>query len=473
MAESNKSYKYARKSTGKNATLEVKTAAEMDNVIACATKTEIGRAFRYVGATTEYYEQNAVYMLKSNRNGYVFEKYTIGDAPVAYDKASDGARLYDVYFSSGNFVPVDDSVTPFDDGGTASGTAPNTATTQWRKSMAITADTTLAREFVIEKEDTDGKADHRQIGYFPAYDLENKTYTLEFEFCRNFEKRHKVYFACGNFTDAQTGGAVTNGGYDSSMPCLAIELNKASVKAEYNHHMIATVYDEHGEGPTEIAIDVINSNSADLSSRFAEYIPIGHDIVSYGSGYEYGGEVTGKSGNTIHTAGTFYAESYEGEIRPSYSGSLDFFVDSATDIVTLIKGGDFVDYKLYRQSAGFVNDTNLFNRKTIPFVKGAEGEFAAALRIVLKGGARKATTLYEKYGEAANVPSGASPANWTGDIIPVDFTIYHGSTKIAAGTVYQPAKHGIVFGVGNYDVLGNGEYYGVRNLTIYKGDTMS
>jgi hypothetical protein len=291
-----------------------------------------------------------------------------GNLPIPYEKAGFGDELYRAYFRSGNFTPVDDTEEYFNEGGTtylANGTvSENPPLTQWRKSLVENPDVARGGELRISSDDTTA-TDHRFIGYFPQYDLENKTYTYEFEFFRNFDKRHKVYFANGVFL-RKDGSVVENGGCDPTIPCLALELNYSSGK---------------------------------------------------------------------------------------------------------------VDYKLYRQSSGFVNSENIFNRKTVAFAKNALGDFVAKLKIVLSGGAiQKNVRLTEYYGTDEHVPSGVKQNYWVGDIIPIAYTIYHTvngkNIKVAAGYIYQPANIGLVFGIGNYDALAEGQYYGIRNLTIYKGEVI-
>lgn len=301
-----------------------------------------------------------------------------GNDPIPYDVANEGDKLYTAYFASGNFIPVDDAETPFIEGGTtylADGSvSEEIPLTQWRRHLVENPNTMESKTLIIKGEDTTA-TDHRFIGHFPEYDLENKTYTLEFEFFRkSTPNRHRFYFANGTFVN-ENGGVITgndvypaswkvptNCGCDASMPCLAFELNK------YNSQ---------------------------------------------------------------------------------------------------------IGYKLYRQSSGVANDAVIFNHGTVDFKTESTGEFVANMKVVLKGGAKKNVTLYDGYG----VVTGSTPnrAYWVGDVIPIEFTIYHNidgnDMRVSAGHIYQPADNiGLVFGIGNYDTLANGEYYGIRNLSIYKGD---
>ena len=288
-----------------------------------------------------------------------------GGAPIPYDEAKDGDKLYDVYFASGNFTFIDDNEQGFDDGGelevwdenlwgyVSSEYPPN----QWRKGLVTNPDIENGRSLLISGDDVTSD-DYRAIGYLPMYDLENKTYTYEFEYFRNFDKRHKFYFATGNFL-SETGSSVSNGGIEPTMPCLALELNKS---------------------------------------------------------------------------------------------------------------GDYVDYRLYRQSSGFVNDTNLFNRKTILFQTNASGEFTANIKVIIRGGAKVYETIYQHWGLSPNAPSDTWQPRWTGYLIPLHITIYHSDVKVAEVIVYQPVGTGLVCGVGNWEKLSGREYCGVRNLSIYRGD---
>ena len=294
-----------------------------------------------------------------------------GGMPIPYEEAEDGDKLYTAYFASENFVPIDDTEKPFIEGGknylSDGNPATNLPRNQWRKSL-VEYPTYVPEgdELVIEGIETTS-TDHRFVGHFPDYDLENKTYTLEFESFRNFNKRHKFYFANGNFVDENgyfvDGNGLyppewnvpTSGGRDVSTPCLGFELNK------YNSQ---------------------------------------------------------------------------------------------------------IGYKLYRQSTGFANDAVIFNHGVFDYKIESTGEFVAHMKVVLKGGAKKYVKLYDNNGAAY----------WIGYVIPIEFTIYHNidgnDMRVAAGHIYQPADNiGLVFGIGNYDTLANGEYYGVRNLNIYKGDT--
>ena len=286
------------------------------------------------------------------------------ERPIAYEDAKDGEKLYNVHFASGRFRAIDDTKEYFSEGGTtylANGDVSDPPLTQWRRSLVADPDAMVGSALIIHGSDTTA-VDHRLIGYFPEYDLENKTYTYEFQYFRNFNKRHKFYFANGNFVNEGGGVVDADSGCDPTIPCLALELNYAS-------------------------------------------------------------------GN--------------------------------------------VDYKLYRQSKGFVNAC-IYNRKTVPFEKDSSGEFTAQMKVVLEGGAKQTSvTLYERHGVVSEA-SKPYVNYWTGDIIPITYTIYHTvngeNIKVAGGYIYQPADIGLVFGIGNYDALSSDEWYGVRDLVIYKGD---
>lgn len=52
------------KSGGGGDIAEITTADEMDSILANATSADIGKAYLYVGETTEAYENNAIYVIK-------------------------------------------------------------------------------------------------------------------------------------------------------------------------------------------------------------------------------------------------------------------------------------------------------------------------------------------------------------------------------------------------------------------------
>lgn len=265
-------------------------------------------------------------------------------------------------FTSSAFVHIDDSVNAVENGGTyydASGQEAMPSNGRWEKSISGSDSVEEGVWLAVDgSTDTTGAKDHRYVGHFPQYSLANNTYTLEFDYIRNYDKRHKFYFANGTFIDPNTGGPIPNGGCDTIMPCLGFELN--------------------------------------------------------------------------------YADG-------------------------------MIDYKLYRQSTGFVNDTNIFNRKTVAFPYSSL--FSEKIKVVLNGGAQKYVTLYDETGTTYNY----NVRWWQGYIVPITFTIYHvvngKDMKVAEGTIYQPSSIGLVFGIGDYDVLSSGKYYGAKNLRIYKGDT--
>ena len=404
-----------------------------------------------------------------------------GGTPIPYDEADDGAKLYGVDFTAGRLKFVDDTTKNFNEGGTtylADGSVSNPPLTQWRKSLDWRLDGVIGRELRITSDDITA-ADHRVIGYFPEYNLENKTYTYEFEYFRNFAKRHKFYFANGNFVNTQGGVVNASSGFDPTQPCLALELNEADGRVdyklyrqsagfvnntifnrktipfemitenegtteEYKHRLTLTVYDDNGEGPTEISVDFCNSDPMDLSSYWDLYLPTGYTIVSYGPGYEYVGKVSlcDSLNNFIYTEGKIYWEGDDDRIGESRN-------------------------MLYEVRA--VRDT-----VTPPITPDSVCVFKANMKVVLSGGAKLSNvTLYERHGL---VTDGTIPNEnyWVGDVIPIDYAIYHTHNgkdiKVAAGHIYQPANIGLVFGIGEYDSLAKGDWYGVRNLAIYKGD---
>lgn len=286
-------------------------------------------------------------------------------AATPYDKATDGEKLYDVNFGSSNFIHIDDSTEATPNNGTLYNCYGNEIDEAYiaenHRSLSLYPFVSESVSLKMDSVDTNGGTDHRYIGRFPMYDLENKTYTLEFEYFRNFDRRHKIYFASGTFINRETGETMQGCGCDVKLPNLAIQLSKSS---------------------------------------------------------------SGK-----------------------------------------------VKYTLVRQSMILSSNTeNIYNDLTQDFVVNANGEFTAKLKIVLRGYSKKQTTLYANYGEVSN----GAVNYWVGEVIPIDFEIYHsvasGDVLISSGSVYQPADVPLVCGVGNYDVLADGEYYGCRNVSIYKGD---
>lgn len=103
--------------------------------------------------------------------------------PIAYDKANDGDCLYKVNFSYNRFVNY------------------------WGNN--IKNNTAIMEDYKLKIDNSDvGKA-HRLVGALLPYPLENKTYTLEFEFFKEPSfGRQRVYFARGAFINSQTGGAM-------------------------------------------------------------------------------------------------------------------------------------------------------------------------------------------------------------------------------------------------------------------------
>ena len=287
-----------------------------------------------------------------------------GNLPISYDEAKDGDTLYKVYFASGNFVHADDSKAALPNNGIlydADGTEIDEAyVAENHKNLSANPHITESVSLKMDSVDTNGGKEHRYVGRFPMYDLENKTYTMELEFFRNYKLRHRVYFACGTFIDTKTGNIMEGCGCDVKLPNLGLNIVSSNNKAVYRLVRQATIL---------------------------------------------------------------------------YDGTAHIYNDASQE-----------------------------------FTANADGEYVARLKIVLKGGAKKNVTLYATHGE---VYSGLANY-WIGDVIPIDFEIYHtvatGDVLIAKGGIYQPADVPLVCGVGNYDALTSGQYYGIRNLIIYKGD---
>ena len=278
-------------------------------------------------------------------------------SPKTYSSAANGDKLLDVDFTQ-HFTAVDDTSTAFTTNGTkynSSGTAVSTATNAWRKSLVASPSVATSNELKIEYADTTTDAtDHRYIGYIPAYDLDNKTVTMEFEYFRSSGIKSKFYFGKGSFIYGTDTDDIVSGGTDADMPNLGLEV---------------------------------------------------------------------KAG----TAG----------------------------------------YRLMRQSAAITAGVTTAKSGIVT----SNGEQSTTFKVILKGGTKVTKTLYEgKECQTANVE------RWTGSIIPVSYAIVEitssGSViNVVSGTFYQPSGIGIVFGIGEYDALASGAYYGVRNLAIYKGCT--
>lgn len=272
------------------------------------------------------------------------ERILANTFPVLYDTAKDGDYLYKANFSYNRFRVGSDF--------------------HWQQYLQSGAE--VAEGYALKMNAADVAAkDNRYIGTFPIYDLENKTYTYELEYFRNFADRHKFYFACGTFINLATGGTMQDCGCDPSMPCLAIQLAYS-----------------------------------------------------------------------------------DGKIR----------------------------YLLVRQSTNaYRNTENMHNTNTVDFAFDDNGEFTAKLKVVLNCGAKKTVTLYNNYGEIP--PTTDAVYNWRGEVIPIDFKIYHvvngKDMLVASGGIYQPADIPLVCGIGNAEKPSESEYYGVRNLVIYKGDTVN
>ena len=295
--------------------------------------------------------------------------------PKDYATAADGDKLWDVNFSSEYFTLVDDTNTVFQNNGVTyakNGAAGgNSAFVKgWLKNLTTEAvvvendGTTLKIDGAKSAVGVEGQpgyvaavpsettnADQRYIGQLNAYDLENKTYTYEFEYFRLGIARSKFYFANGSF--------IGFGGCDTNMPNLGLEVNNSG-------------------------------------------------------------------------------------------------------------------YRLMRQSSAVT--TGVVGKPN--YTENAEtGEKTTRMKVVLEGGAKiEDVTLYE--GKWLNAASGIK--KWIGDVIPVNFTIYNSIVKedgtvqdirVCTNLIYQPADVKLVFGIGEYNNPAENQYYGVRDLAVYKGDT--
>lgn len=295
-----------------------------------------------------------------------------GTAPKAYDTAKDGEKLYDVDFSSEYYTLVDDSVISFDNGGKTydtDGLLNADAKGLWRNNL--TDDAAVVEEdgkairindtvpgfgnpgddvYIAPSTDEVLGAGSASVGYLNGFTLENKTYTLDFEFFKKVQAKATVFFGNGTFYEF--------GGCDVKMPNIGIEV------------------------------------------------------------------------------GTTYA--------------------------------------LMRQN----------NKVTFPtnglapvFTAKKNGESTIDMKIVLSGGeVMEDVTLYANSWTTPN----NNVSTWYGDIVPVSFDIYVSyataqghdyDIPVVSGMFYQPADLPIVFGVGESNNLAISQYYGVRDLAIYKGDT--
>lgn len=136
-------------------------------------------------------------------------------------------------------------------------------------------------------------------------------------------------------------------------------------------------------------------------------------------------------------------------------------------------------YRLMRQSSAIT--TNVMGKPN--YATNAAGETVTNLKVVLTGSAvQENVTLWT--GSWLTTPDKEDPANttahWTGDAIIVNYSIYNTITKedgtvqdirCSTGSFVQPADIELVFGIGEYNNPGKAQYYGARNLAIYKGDT--
>lgn len=386
-----------------------------------------------------------------------------------YDEALDGDRLFAVNFRSSRLKFIDDTKTAYDKGGVTEDTRGEEVLPVkniWRKNISSNVDSIKVDTLIVDDGDTDS-TDSRIGAYIPEYLLENKTYTYEFEYTRNFEKRHKVYFGCGTFVDSNTFQLVTNGGCDANLPLLGIELNYASgyidyklyrqssgfvnnvnlfnrktlkyddfvsTGKNYNHTVVGTFYSNHdnysGELPAKISFGVTSIEPTVDSSIF-----IGRHLRFQFPGGSFGGEINRISGNIAYVDDGLYYDEI-GESLPK-EGSMSFTF-TYTNTVTNAK------------------------------------EFKTKLRIVLSGRNSITKTLYNNYGiTLPNGVDGSKIYRWTGSLVPVDFTVYQingaHELKIASGTFLQPENIGLIIGVGNYENPTTSDFYGISNLVIYKG----
>lgn len=263
---------------------------------------------------------------------------------IPYSQAQDGDKLYEANFESGTYQLGSGS--------------------NWL--YAINGGADVSEGYTLEIDRTKAAGYYaKYIGKFPMYDLENKTYTLDFEYFKKLGlTRHRVYFANGVFLDSETGGTM-NGGR-----CM------------------------------------VNSDGT--------LYCLGFQIVSSNTYKEFG------------------------DYR---------FVDNANN-----------------WSSTNINQPTSVNYKTM---KLNGEELSTNFKIVLRGGARKENvTIYHGNG---TIPT-ANVTTWTGDVIPIYFTIYNNTDKAAEGLIYQPADIPLVFGIGCAETPTASQYCGVRNLVIYKGD---
>ena len=308
---------------------------------------------------------------------YAEDDAPAADAPVttpkAYADAEDGEKLYDVDFNSEYYTHVDDSTTHFPKGTTyaVDGSVYTGFKNGWHK--ALNADAVVAEGNALKVDFADmNNSDSRYIGYIGAYDLENSTYTYQFEYFRTAAyktadetsvtaaARSKFYFGAGTFQNLAY--------CDCDMPCLGVEFNAT--------------------------------------------------------------------------------------------------------------GG-----RLMRQSSASAGFTGCPVYKVVD--NNGVSETTAQVKVVLTGGAKMENVTF--YGQNISDATGIYPdtpaegtKTWKGDAIPVQFTIYTTQTfedgtqvdvRHSSYTMYQPVGLGLVFGVGEYNKLTAGQYYGARNLAIYKGDT--
>ena len=210
--------------------------------------------------------------------------------------------------------------------------------------------------------------------------------------------------------------------------------------------------------------DVVESSTAGTSNkdqRYIGYIPT-YDLTNstYTLEFDYFRTSATKS-KFFFGNGTFI---YGTDNDTTVSGGTDTNMPNLALEVKANTGG----YRLMRQSSAVTSGVYTGKSGLVT----ANGVSTTTYKIVLKGGAKATKTLYE----GKECQTTANVKTWVGEIIPVTYTIYEVNaanehTRVMSGTFYQPSGIGIVFGVGEYNALTTGEYYGVSNLAIYKGDT--
>ena len=298
-----------------------------------------------------------------------------GNAPIPYDEANEGDKLYKAYFASGNLVHVDDSTEALANNGTLynkSGVAIDEAyLAENHMNLSLNAVVSESSALKVDGADTNGKANHRYVGRFPMYDLENKTYTYEFEYFRNYEKRHKFYFAAGTFINRQTGETMQECGCDVKMPNLAIQLTNNGGKIRYvlvrqswildknteniyNNNTQKLVLDANGDFTAKLKI-VLKGHSKKRTTLYANYGEVYNGGVNYWVGdvipIDFEIYHTVESGDMLISSGSIYQPADvplvcgvgDYDVLPSgkYYGVRDLSIYKG-DRIALIYKGDYV-----------------------------------------------------------------------------------------------------------------------------------